>query len=63
MDPNEYTLTINGLNIEPAAVTTLADLVDDSIGYINATFNTDQLDFEIHDDDEVILHGPTQQVP
>jgi len=63
MDPNEYTLTVNGLNIEPAAVTGLVDIVDDSVGYINATFNTTQLDFEIHADDEVILHGPTKQVP
>jgi hypothetical protein len=58
MSKHEYTCTINGLNIEPSAITSLKDYVDFNNGYVELIFDTAALDFVVDVADEVVLAGP-----
>jgi len=58
MNKHEYTCTINGLNIEPSAITSLKDYVNDNNGYVECVFDCAALDFIVDGADEVVLTGP-----
>jgi len=58
MDKHDYNCTINGLNIEPSAITSLKDYVDFNNGYVELIFDTSALDFTVDAADEVVLAGP-----
>ena len=60
MDPSDYTVTINGLNIEPLAVNSIVDRTTEGLKYIDVTLVVSELDFHCDHGagDEVCIHGP-----